>query len=55
MHAEMGQARRLGAKLGDDRYVSSIGGDRWYWVVPLNGRRPIYGKIELWIPFLATN
>ena len=31
--------------------MSSVGGDRGYWFVPLDGGHPIYGEIELWIPF----
>ena len=44
MHAEVGQAQRPGAELGDDRYVSSVGGDRWYQVVPFDGRCPVRGR-----------
>ena len=44
MHTEVGQARRPGAKLGDNQYMLSVGGDRWYQFVRFDGRCPVHGR-----------
>ena len=44
MHTEVGQAQRPGAELGDNQYVSSVDGDRWYQSVPFDGRHPVRGR-----------